>query len=97
MRPLLPLLAAALLSACTDFPQLDAAISAEARRADYPALVPANDLLGKRSDGTITEATGLALQARATNLQARARLLRGQPIDEETRLLLRARLRRLGG
>ena len=93
--PLLP--AVALMAACASFPELDAVISEEARRADYPVLVPAQGLLAKRGDGTITEATGAALQARATNLRARAALLRGQPIDDETRLRLRARLRRLGG
>lgn len=97
-RPLcLTLFAAIALAACTDFPQLDAAISEEAKRAEYPVLVPVAGLLVKREEGRITEATGLQLQSRAANLRARANLLRGQPIDEETRLRLRGSLRRLGG
>ncbi len=95
--PRLTLIAALALAGCTSFPELDAVVSDAAERADYPELVPAERLLGKRSDGRMTEATGPALQARAANLRARAQLLRGQPIDAETRLRLQARLRRLGG
>jgi len=93
----LSLIAPCLLAACTTFPELDALVSEQAKRADYPQLAPAEDLLGKRTDGRVTKATGPALQARAANLQARARLLRGQPIDDDTRLRLQGRLRRLGG
>ncbi len=95
--PRMTLCLAAALAGCTTFPELDAVVSEEAKRADYLSLVPADQLLGKRSDGRVTEETGRALQARAADLRARAALLRGQPIDEETRLRLRARLRRLGG
>lgn len=115
------LLAAAALAACASFPQLDAAISPEARRAPYPELVPSERLLARRDEGRLTEADGAALQSRAEglraragrlpgqaasaagiearyrNLQARARLLRGQSVDDDTRLRLRDRLRRLGG
>ena len=89
---------AAVLAGCTTFPQLDAVVSDEARRADYPRLVPAAGLLAKRSEGRLTETSGEALLARAARLQARARILRNvATIDEETRLRIAARLRRLGG
>ncbi|MDJ0630027.1 MAG: hypothetical protein QNJ44_17345 [Rhodobacter sp.] len=95
--PLIALIAALTLPACATFPDLDAAISPEARRAEYPELIPAEGLLGRRSDGRVTEQDAEILMARAANLRARAALLRGAPIDEETRLRLAARLRRLGG
>lgn len=85
------------LTACADFPDLDAAISDDARNADYPALVPAEGILARGEAGTLTESSGPALQARAANLRARAALLRGIAIDEETRLRLAVRLKRLGG
>jgi len=97
MRQPLSLAMLLLLVGCTSFPQLDAVISEQARRADYPVLIPATQLLGKRSDGTVTEQTGATLLARAANLRRRAALLRGQSIDEATRLRLAPRLRRLGG
>jgi hypothetical protein len=86
-----------LLVGCTAFPQLDAVISEQAKRAEYPVLIPTGGLLAKRDDGQVTEETGQRLLARAANLRRRAALLRGAPIDEETRIRLRDRLRRLGG
>ncbi len=91
------IIATVLLAGCTTFPQLDAAVSPGARIADYPVLVPVDTILVRRSDSTITEATGEALRARAANLRARARLLRGAPVEEETRLRLARRLKLLGG
>ena len=89
--------AAALLAGCASFPELDAAVTPEARRADYPVLIPTAGVLIRREGARLTAADGEQLQARAANLQARARLLRGVVIDEETRLRLSGRLRRLGG
>lgn len=89
---------AAILASCTTFPELDAAVSDAARRADYPQLVPADELLGKRTQVRLTETTGQTLLARAARLQARARILRNIPtIDDETRSRIASRLRRLGG
>ena len=88
----------ALLGGCAQFPQLDAAISAEARRAEYPELIPAQGLLDRRETGRITAETGPDLLARADRLRARARILRRiTVVDEATRIRLRDRLRRLGG
>lgn len=99
MRHLLWLsLAAALLAGCTDFPQLDAVVTDEARRADYPALIPAEGLLARRELGRLAEADGSLLMARAERLRARAAILRRiEAVDEETRLRISGRLRRLGG
>ncbi len=86
------------LGACTDFPQLDAAISEDAKNAAYPNLVPADELLAKRQDSRITPQTGPDLIARADRLRARAGLIRGiETVDEATRIRLRGRLRALGG
>lgn len=86
------------LGACTDFPQLDAAVSEDAKNAAYPNLVPADTLLEKRQGGRITPQTGPDLIARADRLRARASLIRGiETVDEATRIRLRDRLRALGG
>jgi type IV pilus biogenesis protein CpaD/CtpE len=97
LRPPALILIAAVLTGCATFPQLDAVITPEARRADYPALVPVDSIIVRRGDSTITAQTGERLRARAANLRARARLLRGASVDEETRLRLARRLQQLGG
>lgn len=91
------LILAAALAGCTDFPELDAAITPEARRADYPQLVPVGEILDRRGLARTTGREGEILMARAANLQARARLLRGVVVDEDTRLRLSPTLNRLGG
>jgi hypothetical protein len=89
---------AVLLAGCTTFPELDAVVSEEARRADYPNLVPAEHLLAKRTAWRLSETTGEMLLARAARLKARARILRGiSSVDEDTRLRIGSQLRRLGG
>jgi len=93
----LSLAAALLIAGCASFPELDAAISPEARQAGYPTLVPVGGVLARRDAARIAPETEAALLARAANLRARARLLRGVVVEEETRLRLAARLRRLGG
>ena len=93
-----PFLIAALLAGCSSFPQLDAVVSDEARRADYPNLIPAERLLAKRDAGRLDENSGRALLARASRLRARARILRSlTEINDEVRLRLAPQLRRLGG
>ncbi len=63
-------------------PELDARISAEARAADYPALIsltPFDDI-----DALLPEdrdRTALGLQARAADLRRRAAVLRDLPIN----------------
>lgn len=66
------------LSACTQFPELDRTITPALENADYPALVPLEPLLAAAKAGRIdpvqTEAT---LNARIARLRARAARLRG--------------------
>ena len=88
---------AALAAGCTSFPELDAAVSPEARRAAYPVLIPTQPVLDRRADVRVTVETGEALERRAANLRARAGLLRGSVVDDETRRRLSNRLRALGG
>ena len=89
---------AVFLSACTQFPELDAVVSEQAKRADYLDLVPAEQLLVHSNLGKLSENTGEELQARAKRLQARARILRQiTAVNEETRLRIATQLRRLGG
>jgi len=88
---------ALILAGCAQFPDLDAAISAEARRAGYPALIPAEGLLARRGDVRLTEETGRILMQRAANLRARAAILRRISIDDDSRRRVAGRLHRLGG
>ncbi len=95
MRPLLAIAAAAVLSGCGSYPQFDAAVSDEARRSAYPALVPVENLRATAaarapSDRIATTATGpgapasptAEIDARAARLKARASGLRGDVIDD---------------
>lgn len=88
LRPLPALIAVTLLAGCAAFPQLDTAIFPEAERAGYPVLIPVDNIPVRRSDGTVTGATGKALRARAANLRARARLLKGAFVNDGTRIRL---------
>ena len=99
MRQFFGLLAfATVLAGCTDFPQLDAAVSDKARAAAYPELVPTEGLLAKRGNNRVDENTGPDLLARAERLKARAKLLRGiEVVNDDTRRRLAGPLRRLGG
>ncbi len=87
MPPARFLLLAALLAGCAEFPQLDAAISPEARRAPFPTLVPLNEVLDRRGDARLTGAEAGPLKARADRLKARG----VPPLARETgRIGLRA-------
>ncbi|SFR41890.1 hypothetical protein [Litoreibacter janthinus] len=80
----------ALLSACTaHLPAIDATISEEARKADYPTLNPLPDLIARSEAGSTIEVETEALAARVARLKARARALKGRSIiDGATRLRL---------
>lgn len=86
------------LAGCTTLPDLNSSVSESAKQADFPRLVPAEFLLARKSDGRLSEQDGDILLARAANLRARGRILRGlSSIDDANRLRIQNRFRRLGG
>jgi len=98
MRRIAPfLILLTLLAACSDFPDLDTEISPEARAAAYPTLVPVKRITDRAQGFRGSPEDGKRLAARAAALKARARLLRGVAIDDDTRRRLSPTLTRLGG
>ena len=81
-------LCVALVSGCTDFPDLDAAVGDSAKNAAFPRVAPLEALLTEAAQSNIDVETGLALSQRAAALRRKARAL-GRPI------LTRAERRRL--
>ena len=84
------ILSLALLTGCTDFPELDTATSAEARAAPYPRLVPLEGLLVGAEVTALDEETGARLAARAAALRWKAAQLRritALPPADRARLL----------
>ncbi len=75
------------LAGCTDPPDLDASIDPALEEADYPDLVPIDDILGPDTDDPVADAgTADRLEARAAGLESRARQLQRQRgIDDDTR------------
>jgi hypothetical protein len=93
MRPSLLyalIVAPLLLAACTQFPELDAAVSDSARAADYPALVNVEPILARTKDsGPAPEETQSDLESRVAALRNRAaRLKRTSVIDAPARTRL---------
>ena len=74
------------LTACTEFPELDATVSPEQANAPYPDLVPLAPLLAQAntSNGT-AELANTNLDQRLSNLRARASRLRGPVISAAVR------------
>ncbi|MGR3572657.1 hypothetical protein [Brevirhabdus sp.] len=70
---LIVLLSGLSLAGCADYPNLQSAVSRQARNAPYPSLVPVDPLLDAAAQRRITPATGAGLQARADRLARRAR------------------------
>ncbi|WP_114286988.1 hypothetical protein [Candidatus Halocynthiibacter alkanivorans] len=94
---LLTISAAIGLSACTQFPELEGSISASARQAPYPTLLP-DALLGTVQPVEDAPDIATSLTGRAANLRARGDILRGAPIvDPQDRAAMIAALERLGG
>ena len=85
------MIATAFVAGCSTHPQLDTVISDEVWKADYPALLPAEDLHAAAAARMPREgATTLVasadtpvpeIDARAARLKARAAGLRGEVID----------------
>ncbi|MGJ8602783.1 MAG: hypothetical protein ACSHXH_01565 [Marivita sp.] len=72
------------LTACTEFPEVDAALAQAGPVAEYPALVPFEQLISA-PDPRLTEGDDAALRARAAGLRNRANGLRGPVIDPQIR------------
>ena len=78
------------LVGCTQFPELDSAVSANGQNADYPALVPIQTLLAQSNRvGPTPEQIVADLDARVLALQNRAARLRGPVVDASTRKRMR--------
>lgn len=88
----------ALLAACEQFPQLDEAISDQARQSGYPDLAPVDELLARADDSARQDQAAEieALRTRARLLQARAQLLRRTDvIDSDSQDRMKAGFERL--
>jgi len=85
LRFSLALTLAALLGACSDFPQLDDAVSPAAKNAAYPSLVPMDQVLVDTQDVQITDETVTTLSGRMNGLKGRATRAKRPVIDDETR------------
>lgn len=72
------------LAACAEFPQVDAALAEGDPEADYPELLPFEQLLAGE-EPQLSETDDAALLARAAELRNRANGLRGPVIDRDTR------------
>lgn len=86
------LLCVAALTACTQFPALDENLSAQARAAPYPDLVPVEDLRAQLAAAKITDETTTSLEARVASLRARADRLRRTVIDRTSRSRLEKKI-----
>ena len=89
LRPFALLLASAALAACAQFPELEDAGSKEAWDADFPELLPVEDLRATAPDPIIEEDTGSGLESRADRLRARAARLKGSVVDPATKTRLK--------
>ena len=72
------------LSACAEFPEVDAALAQGAPDPDYPELLPFEQLL-EADDPRLMEGDDAALAARAAELRARADGLRRPVIEPPIR------------
>jgi hypothetical protein len=74
------------LTACTQFPELDNAVSPSAQDAEFPELVPVQGLLTQAEpQNGKPEDTINTLNARVAALRNRANRLRGTVVDPNTR------------
>ncbi|WP_300517750.1 hypothetical protein [Aliiroseovarius sp.] len=87
----------AFATGCSNAPRLDTGMSARARAAAYPALVPLGPLLAGISQEPGSYSPTLLtgnLPARAAALRARAARLRGTVVDTAARDRMRAAIAR---
>lgn len=86
-----------LTAACSDFPELDGAISNSARNGPWPTLLPMGQILAQTTNAPIGEQAARTLQSRVGGLHARAAHLRNrQIIEPDIRARMAAALARRG-
>jgi len=73
-----------LVTACAEFPDVDAALAADGPPSAYPDLLPFEDLL-TAPEPRLADADADALIARASELRNRANDLRGPVIEPDAR------------
>ena len=72
------------LTACAEFPEVDASLEQGESNTEYPELLPFDDLLSS-DDPQLSESDDDVLLARAEALRNRADGIRGPVIDSPTR------------
>ncbi|MCO6381588.1 hypothetical protein [Oceanicola sp. 502str15] len=86
------------LSGCTQFPELDAVVSASAKSAAYPRLQPLDGILAQANASTTDPAAVRGdLSARVAALRARAARMRGPIVEPPVRARMNDALRRHAG
>ena len=88
--PLFAMLALSVAAGCTQFPDLDDALSPGARDASYPDLVPVERIRGQVPQGRLTPEAGDTMTDRVSALRLRADRLRGTVLDTPERARLQA-------
>ncbi len=77
-----------LMTGCTQFPELNQSVSADARNGSFPSLVPVEVLRADAPDQRITDDTTPTLEARVAALRSRAARLRGTVLSSNARARL---------
>lgn len=91
-------IAIAFVTGCSSFPQVEGKESERARAAPYPNIVPIEGLLisalgpvgGISMSEAELEAKIETVESRIRRLQAKAELLRGAPVNDDTRARIAA-------
>lgn len=88
--PLLAMLVLPVLAGCSQFPDLDDAVSPGARDAAYPALIPVERIRARVPEARLAPEAEDTMTARVSALRLRAARLRGAVIDDPSRARLKA-------
>ena len=83
----------AVLASCSDFPELDDAVSDDVSDAPFAKLVPVETLQASAPDAAIEQSTRDTIEARAARLRGRASALKPDVIDAATEEQLRSATR----
>lgn len=78
------------LTACAEFPELDAALTSEMKAAGYPALAPTSELEALQTPPQATATTAASVNTRVAALRARAARLSGSVVSGSDRARMRA-------